>query len=604
MKRLLLLIALHAGHGASQAPVTIHLAGDSTMAAKSEDQRPETGWGDALQQYFAPQDVRVVNHAKGGRSTRTFIEDGRWQNLIDDVKAGDYVFIQFAHNDEIPGKTDRYTPPDQYRANLIRFVRETRAKNATPVLLTPVARRQFDEGGNVVDSHRVYSTIMRGVAATERVTLIDTDSSTSALLMQYGVEGSKRLFKHLPPHTHPAYPEGVEDNTHFSPEGAAAVARLVVAAMQEQKLPVAGHLREAPVYGLAWAYPDYGARSDSVRATDRAAIAPGLKPAPTGPGFFLHDSMTAAWLATPAAGALADILVSFQAPNGGWSKRIDVTRPRMPDEGFASSGNQRWVSTLDNGATVEQLRFLGARLKHADSAASRAAYTRGLAYLLAAQYPNGCWPQIYPLGGGYHDAITYNDDAIVGALTVLQSAADSARLPAALRARVEAAVQRGIQCVLMTQVLVNGTRTVWGAQHDPLTLAPVEARAYEHPSLSGRESAAILNFLMTIREPSREVVRAVYNGAEWFRTNAIHGFSYVPRGQLEAQPGAGPLWARFYEIGTNRPIFSDRDGVIRYDLSEVGEERTRGYLWYTDEPATTLRRFERWQRQHPLPSSD
>jgi PelA/Pel-15E family pectate lyase len=171
---------------------------------------------------------------------------------------------------------------------------------------------------------------------------------------------------------------------------------------------------------------------------------------------------------------------------------------------------------------------------------------------------------------------------------------DYAWVPDTVRGRAAAAVERGIGCIVATQVTVGGRRTVWGAQHDPIGFAPVKARAYEHASLSGRESAAILNFLMEIRDPSPAVVEAIHGAAAWFRQAAITGYHYAPRGVLTAREGAGPLWARFYEIGTNRSIFSDRDGVIRYDLSEIGEERRTGYLWYTDEPATSLRRYERW----------
>lgn len=353
----------------------------------------------------------------------------------------------------------------------------------------------------------------------------------------------------------------------------------------------------------------YKAKSDSVRAVDRAALAAeassagvaGLTPAPTGPGFFVNDSMTPAWFAQPEAGELAKVLVSFQAPNGGWSKRIAFARPRLRGEGYTSEGNRIWLSTLDNGATTEQLRFLAARLAQVADTAQRGSYRRGLDYLLVSQHPTGCWPQIYPLAGGYHDALTFNDDATISALEVLRAAArDTTNVPTAVRTQIDAALERGVQCIVLTQVVVNDTRTVWGAQHDPRTLAPVKARAYEHASLSGRESAAILNFLMTLDAPSAEVVRAVYAGTEWFRKNAIYGYTYEPRQELVQKPGAAALWARFYEIGTNRPIFSDRDGIVRYNLNEVGEERRRGYLWYTDEPATTLRRFERWQKKHPL----
>jgi PelA/Pel-15E family pectate lyase len=318
--------------------------------------------------------------------------------------------------------------------------------------------------------------------------------------------------------------------------------------------------------------------------------------APAGRGFAMTDEMTEAWLRGDSARQLADVLVSYQTPSGGWSKRIDFTRPRQPGESWSAEERWTWVGTLDNGATTEQLRFLAAVIAAHGQPAHRRSFLKGIDYLLAAQQPAGCWPQAYPLMGSYHDAATYNDDATINALRVMRSTAsgDYAWVPDAVRTRAAAAVERGIGCILATQVTVGGRRTVWGAQHDPIGFAPVRARTYEHASLSGRESGAILDFLMEIRDPSPAVVQAIHGAAAWFRKAAITGYDYVPRGVLTAREGAGPLWARFYEIGTNRPIFSDRDGLIRYDLSEIGEERRTGYLWYTDEPATSLRRYERW----------
>lgn len=316
--------------------------------------------------------------------------------------------------------------------------------------------------------------------------------------------------------------------------------------------------------------------------------------APLGRGFFVTDDMTPEWFRSNEAKRLADAIVSFQTPSGGWSKRIEFNRVRAPGMAFVSQGNANWVGTLDNGATTEQLKLLAGVIAAHNEARSKRSFARGIDYLLVAQMPNGCWPQVFPLVGSYHDAITFNDDATVHALEVLRDAMKQPWLSGEQRALAGNAVTRGVECILATQFTVNGKKTVWGAQHDPLTLEPIKARAYEHASLSGRESANVLNFLMALENPTPAIVSAVHSGAAWFKEVAIRDFEYVPRGLLTSKPGAGPLWARFYEIGTNRPIFSDRDGVVRYNLSEIGEERRTGYLWYTDEPATTLRRYERW----------
>ena len=144
---ILLLAALLSGWGSAEGPITIYLAGDSTMAEKLPEKRPETGWGEALQSFFDPDKVRIENHAKNGRSTRTFLEEKLWQAIIDKLKKGEYVFIEFGHNDAAKNRTERYTPPEDYRRNLVRFISEVREKAAIPVLLTPVMRRRFDKDG-------------------------------------------------------------------------------------------------------------------------------------------------------------------------------------------------------------------------------------------------------------------------------------------------------------------------------------------------------------------------------------------------------------------------------------------------------------------------
>ncbi|HEY0808841.1 MAG TPA: rhamnogalacturonan acetylesterase, partial [Longimicrobiales bacterium] len=176
---LLLLLLLTA---AARSPITVYLAGDSTMAPKLENKRPETGWGEALQVYFDNDVVRISNHARNGRSTRTFIEEGRWQAIVDSLKPGDYVFLQFGHNDQSKDKPDRYTSPDDYRRNLIRFVNDVRSKQATPVLLTPVRRWRFDRQSKLYDTHGEYPGIVRSIAAEQRVPLIDMHTSSGELL--------------------------------------------------------------------------------------------------------------------------------------------------------------------------------------------------------------------------------------------------------------------------------------------------------------------------------------------------------------------------------------------------------------------------------------
>jgi lysophospholipase L1-like esterase len=207
----------------SPSGIKVHLAGDSTMSNKEVTAYPETGWGMPFAHFFDAS-VTVDNRAKNGRSTKTFLSEGLWQSLATDLQAGDYVFIQFGHNDESKEKVGRYTPPEEYKANLIRFVSETRSKKAMPVLLTPVARRKFDAAGRIVETHEVYSAVVRSVAKDENVPLIDLDAKSQVLLQDYGPENSKLLFNWLEPGEHPNYPDGVSDNTHFNELGARKIA--------------------------------------------------------------------------------------------------------------------------------------------------------------------------------------------------------------------------------------------------------------------------------------------------------------------------------------------------------------------------------------------
>ncbi|KQZ65264.1 hypothetical protein ASD53_18310 [Lysobacter sp. Root559] len=242
---LCLSLATAASFAGARAPAAaIHLAGDSTMAEKLAEKRPETGWGEHLTARFRPGTVRVVNHAKNGRSTRSFIEEGRWQALLDGLHAGDWVLIQFGHNDQSVEKPDRYTPLADYERNLAGFVADVRARGATPILLTPVSRRRYDEEGRVQDSHGEYPGRVRALAAREHVALIDLERRSQALLQEAGVDGSRRLFLQLAPGEHPNYPNGVTDNTHFSPAGARRIAIEFASALRGSDLALAKLLRD------------------------------------------------------------------------------------------------------------------------------------------------------------------------------------------------------------------------------------------------------------------------------------------------------------------------------------------------------------------------
>ena len=216
--------------------LTIYLIGDSTLAVKSASAFPETGWGMPFANFFS-KDVFVDNRAKNGRSTKTFIAENLWVPVLSGLQKGDYVLIQFGHNDEVKTKVS-YTPEADFVKNLLKFVEESRAKGAIPVLITPVARRSFDADGKVKETHQVYTALVRELARSADVPLIDLDLKSQALLQQYGPEQSKLLFNHLEPGEHPNYPDGKKDDTHFNELGAREMAQLVLKEMRALKLPV------------------------------------------------------------------------------------------------------------------------------------------------------------------------------------------------------------------------------------------------------------------------------------------------------------------------------------------------------------------------------
>ncbi|MBN8688845.1 MAG: rhamnogalacturonan acetylesterase [Chitinophagales bacterium] len=206
--------------------IHIFLAGDSTMSIKEPRYYPETGWGMPFV-YFWDSTVTVINKAKNGRSTSSFRNEGSWKQIMDECKEGDFVFIQFGHNDEIATKKT-YTTETEFKTNLLRYVTEARDKKTTPLLLTPVARRKFNAAGQIEGTHDVYAQLVRDVAKETGTLLIDLDKKSQALYQELGVEHSRLLFVQLKPGEHPHYPEGKEDNTHFSELGARMIAQLVL----------------------------------------------------------------------------------------------------------------------------------------------------------------------------------------------------------------------------------------------------------------------------------------------------------------------------------------------------------------------------------------
>lgn len=302
----------------------------------------------------------------------------------------------------------------------------------------------------------------------------------------------------------------------------------------------------------------------------------------------------AAWYAGPEAGRIADSVLLYQRKTGGWPKNIDMAVPLSPEESARIASEKSLTdSTIDNNSTTTQILFLARVFEGAQRNSLREGILKGVGFLLDAQYPNGGWPQYYPLRSDYSRQITFNDDAVVHVMNLLGDVA-AGRYPFAwadssLRARSARAVEQGIQVILAAQIRVNGALTAWCAQHDAKTLLPCKARSYELPSISGSESIGVVRLLMAIERPSPEVVAAIEAAVKWFRASAITGWRLdrisdpsKPRGfdyVLLPAPAAPPLWARFYDVRTNAPMFVGRDGVVKARLSDIEYERRTGYSY-------------------------
>lgn len=355
----------------------------------------------------------------------------------------------------------------------------------------------------------------------------------------------------------------------------------------------------------------YLASSDQLRAQDQALLAAELKalglqapsrPAPT-KEFGFDTEQPLEWFKTAEGKRIMDIILSFQTPSGGWSKRTDMAaQPRARGQAFGVEDD--YIPTFDNGATSTQITLLARAFKATGDKRYRAAVERGLQLILSAQYPNGGWPQSFPLAGGYHDHITYNDALMHDLMVVLHSVAKSKNdfdfVTPAQRKAAQASLERALECVLKTQVISNGALTIWGAQHHARTLEPAQARAYEMAALTSSESVWMLDFLMTLDRPSPAIINAVHSAAAWYQANQITGKTWI-RGdaQLIDNKDAPPMWARFYELDTNKPIFGDRDGSAHYEIGKVSQERREGYAWYTTSPNAVLKRYATWAKKFP-----
>jgi PelA/Pel-15E family pectate lyase len=348
----------------------------------------------------------------------------------------------------------------------------------------------------------------------------------------------------------------------------------------------------------------YLERSEAAARADRAALEKEVADqhlsaplqAPNGGDFKLPAEAGDPWYSGEEASKLADTILSYQTPSGGWSKHTGYSYgPRKPGMQWTSQNkpgeSAHYLATFDNRSTTEQLQFL-AYVWHATKREDcKAAFVRGLDYILAAQYPNGGWPQVYPLEGGYHDHITFNDDAMTRVVKLLKEIEGGepyyAFLTDSQRAKAIAAMQSGVRCILKLQIEQAGKKTVWCAQYDPLTEQPSQARKMEPASLSGGESARILELLMSFNSPTPQVTSCIESGLAWFETVKLPPAPGTATG-ADDKPAAGARWARFYDLETGKPIFPGRDGVLYNTFEAMAENNRLGYDYFSTKPGSLL----------------
>jgi pectinesterase len=311
--------------------------------------------------------------------------------------------------------------------------------------------------------------------------------------------------------------------------------------------------------------------------------------------------------ATAEAAEIAENLLLYQRDTGGWPKNTDMAAALSDSKKTSLTKDKtKTDSTIDNNATNTQIAFLlkvHAKTSEPDKKYLDAA-NRGVDFLLASQYDNGGFPQYHPNPKGYYARITFNDNAMINVLMLLQKIAagedEFKSIDDTRKKKSAAAVEKGIACILKCQFKQDGNLTAWCAQHDEKTFEPAQARAYEHPSLSGHESAGITLFLMSLEKPSPEIIASVNAAVAWFEKSKLTGIRIEKKSDPKdvvviEDEKAPPIWPRFADLKTNKPIFSGRDGVIKATLAEIENERRTGYSWYSNSPAKVLEAYPKWK---------
>lgn len=314
---------------------------------------------------------------------------------------------------------------------------------------------------------------------------------------------------------------------------------------------------------------------------------------------------------------IADNILLLQKSNGGWPKNYDVMAIFTPEQQDSLSRAKDILNTTyDNGSTYTEITALAKVYTATKIEKYKVGALKGLDYVLASQYSNGGWPQFYPLEDNYSRRITYNDGVMIGIVQLLKDIQDGnpeyAFINSSYRKKLKAAYDKALPYILKTQINDAGKPTAWAQQYDEETSEPAWARKFEPPAICNRESADVVMFLMSIEHPGQEVIEAVQNAVVWFKGSEILNTRVET---IDAPPlqtpykisvhdkvvvtdsTAPPVWARYYELKTHRPLFCNRDSKVVYSLAEVQRERRDGYGWYTYEPKRVLKAYPKWQKK-------
>jgi len=315
---------------------------------------------------------------------------------------------------------------------------------------------------------------------------------------------------------------------------------------------------------------------------------------------------------------IADNILLFQRDNGGWPKNYDMQAILTPEQVDSLVKTKDMThTTFDNSTTYTHIQYLAQVYTLTKIEKYKEAYLKGIGFVLEAQYPNGGWPQYFPLEkGNYSRRITFNDGAYIGIMKLLRKVVDEDPVFAFIgndfRSKAKRAYEKGLECILKMQIVDQGKLTVWCQQHDEITLQPAWARAFEPPSICNGESAPVVLFLMSIDNPDPKIIESIQFAVKWFNDSKIYNTrvetvkapseksryrSYSTDQVVVVDSTAPPIWTRYYELGTEKPLFCDRNSKYLYSLAEVSRERRVGYAWYTYAPKEVLSKYQKWQKK-------